>query len=222
MTPAWASILSTRLAHYEGSWRTVFVVVGSAGLLPLSLILPLVFDRPEQYRDISHDELEYAYRDEIAAGTLRRGDYVGARESLTNAPGAALAQLIRNRTYLAVVFIDIAMQIVLYGALIWVPLYLSDTFGFHLITMGSWSSLYFMAGAVGSLVSAYFSDRVFSGNRKVMIMVLLPWPDPFPRLARLLASRGPNTTCPCALRNGLFGEYGLGAVHGASCRHLFA
>ena len=79
-------------------------------------------------------------------------------------------QLFENRSYVAVIFIDIAMQIVMYGALVWIPLYLSDNFGFKLQTMGLWSALYFSAGAIGSFVSSYCSDKVFHGNRKIMIL----------------------------------------------------
>ncbi|WP_341318767.1 MFS transporter [Paraburkholderia sp. IMGN_8] len=69
------------------------------------------------------------------------------------------------------VFVDIVMQITLYGALTWIPLYLSDAFGFKLQTMGWWSGLYFVSGAVGSLLSSWMSDKVFRGNRKIMILV---------------------------------------------------
>jgi sugar phosphate permease len=37
--------------------------------------------------------------------------------------------------------------------------------------MGSWSGLYFVAGAAGSFISSYMSDKVFHGNRKIMILV---------------------------------------------------
>src|SRR5271157_530045 len=37
--------------------------------------------------------------------------------------------------------------------------------------MGLWSSLYFLAGAVGSFTSSYLSDKLFRNDRKVMILV---------------------------------------------------
>jgi sugar phosphate permease len=48
-------------------------------------------------------------------------------------------------------------------------LYLADKFGFRLQAMGFWSALYFAAGAIGSFVSSYLSDKVFRGNRRIMI-----------------------------------------------------
>jgi sugar phosphate permease len=170
LTPAWASVVATQFAAHANSWRIVFVVTGALGVVPLAMILLFVFDRPEQYKKITEEELEYAYRDEIASGTIKRGEYRNAQQDIMRNGAVSFLDLFKNKTYVAVVFVDIVMQITLYGALTWIPLYLSDTFGFKLQTMGWWSGLYFLAGAVGSFVSSYLSDKVFHGNRKIMIL----------------------------------------------------
>jgi hypothetical protein len=56
---AWASILATQMAAHTGSW------------LPLLLIVLFVFDRLEQYRGISCEELQYSYKEQIEAGILK-------------------------------------------------------------------------------------------------------------------------------------------------------
>nr|WP_179759560.1 MFS transporter [Paraburkholderia bryophila] len=171
LTPAWASVLATQFAAHANSWRVVFFVTGALGVIPLAMILLMVFDRPEQYPRATEEDLEYAYRDEIAAGTLTKGQYATAQQTILKSSAVSFFDLFRNRTYVAVIFVDIVMQITLYGALTWIPLYLSDAFGFKLQTMGWWSGLYFAAGAVGSFISSYMSDKVFRGNRKIMILV---------------------------------------------------
>ncbi|WP_245621188.1 MFS transporter [Paraburkholderia ferrariae] len=171
LTPAWASVLATQFAAQAHSWRVVFFVTGALGVIPLVMIVLVVFDRPEQYRHVTDDDLEYAYRDEITAGTVKKGQYAAVRETILKNGKVSFLDLFRNQSYVAVIFVDIVMQITLYGALTWIPLYLSDSFGFRLQTMGWWSGLYFAAGAVGSFLSSYLSDQVFRGNRKIMILV---------------------------------------------------
>ena len=170
LTPAWASVLATQMAAQANDWRFVFYVTAACGLLPLLLIGFLVFDRPEQFRKATRADLDYAYADEIAAGTMRAGDYSEVQKKILAKSNVRFKDFFKNRSYVAVVFVDIVMQITLYGALIWIPLYLSDVFGFKLAQMGLWSAAYFLAGAVGSFTSSYLSDKVFRGNRRVMIL----------------------------------------------------
>jgi len=171
LTPAWASVFATQFAAHADSWRIVFYVTGAMGIVPLLMIMFLIFDRPEQYSKITPEELEYAYRDEIADGSVKKGEYGNTQQNILQTNSVNFLQFFKNRTYVAIIFVDIVMQITLYGALTWIPLYLSDAFGFKLIDMGLWSGLYFLAGAVGSFSSSYLSDTVFKGNRKIMILV---------------------------------------------------
>jgi sugar phosphate permease len=170
LTPAWASVLATQIASHTGDWRFVFYVTAACGVLPLLMIGLLVFDRPEQYKKATRADLDYAYADEIAAGTMRAGDYTGLQAKILAKSAVRFRDFFRNPSYVAVIFVDIVMQITLYGALVWIPLYLSDVFGFKLAQMGLWSAAYFLAGAVGSFTSSYLSDKVFRGNRRVMIL----------------------------------------------------
>lgn len=170
LTPAWGSIFATQLAVQSGDWRLVFYVTAAFGVLPLFLIAAFVFDRPEQYKKITPEELAYSYRDEIESGILASGDSADLKSKILARRNFSFLDLFSSRSYVAVVFVDIAMQITFYGALVWIPLYLSDRFGFSLQTMGYWSALYFVAGATGSFASSYLSDKLFRGNRRIMVL----------------------------------------------------
>jgi sugar phosphate permease len=169
LTPAWASILATQMAAHTGSWRTVFFITGAMGVFPLLLIVLVVFDRPEQYRGITREELHYSYKEEIEAGILKGDNFEDVQSQILKVKNFSFLDLFKSRAYIAVVLVDVVMQVVYWGASIWIPLYLADKFGFKLQAMGYWSALYFLAGAIGSFVSSYLSDKVFRGNRRIMI-----------------------------------------------------
>ncbi|WP_126282875.1 MFS transporter [Burkholderia stagnalis] len=169
LTPAWASIFATQMAAHTGSWRVVFFISGALGVLPLFLIALFVFDRPEQYARITKEELAYSYKDEIESGVLDGKNFTDVQHRILQVRNFSFLDLFRNPAYIAVVVVDVVMQVTYWGASIWIPLYLADKFGFKIQAMGYWSALYFVAGAIGSFVSSYLSDKVFRGNRRIMI-----------------------------------------------------
>ena len=179
LTPAWASILATQFAVYFGDWRPVFFLSAASGIVPLMLIKLLVFDRPEDYPHITREELEHSYRDELEAGILQGHDFQDAQQQILATQRLPFLDFLKNPSYLAVVVVDIVIQIAYWGTLVWIPLYLSDVFSFKLATMGWWNSLYFVSAAVGSFASSWLSDRVFRNNRRVMIVVCFAGMIPF-------------------------------------------
>jgi sugar phosphate permease len=191
LTPAWASVVATQLAVYLGGWRPVFFLTAAMGVVPLVLVLIYVFDRPEQYKRISQEELEYSYRDEVREGILKKDDFSNSQARILSQKHFSFFDLFKNRSYGAVIVVDVVMQIAFWGTLVWIPLYLSDTFHFKLATMGFWSALYFVAGAVGSFTSSYLSDRLFRNNRKVMILVCFIGLIPFILLLSSLKTSNP-------------------------------
>jgi sugar phosphate permease len=94
--------------------------------------------------------------------------------------------------------------------MVWIPLYLSDVFHFKLATMGWWNSLYFLAGACGSFLSSYLSDKVFHGNRRIMIIACFLGLAPFILLMGTL-QRADQTLLAIALCGmGFFGNMAWG------------
>ncbi len=212
ITPAWGSVLATTLAAWAGTWRTVFFITAAMGMVPLSLILLLVFDRPEQRRQTTAAELEYAYRDEIAAGLMTAGQYDGAQAAILRGRPFSFADFLRNPSYLAMIFVNITLVMTLYAVLNWIPFYLSDVHHFKLQAMGRWSSLYFVAGALGSYLSSYLSDRVFSGNRRVMIIASFAALAPFIFMLATIRQTDPGLLAVALFGMGFFANMGWGPL----------
>ncbi|MGH1572794.1 MFS transporter [Methylobacterium sp. P31] len=210
LTPAWASVFATQFAHAAGDWRIVFYVTAAFGVVPLLMILLIVFDRPEQFKGATPEDLEYAYRDEIERGEIRSGQYQDVQAKARASGGIRFIDLFKSQSYIAVVVVDIVMQITLYGALTWIPLYLSDVFHFKLQEMGLWSGLYFAAGAIGSFTSSYLSDKVFHGNRRIMILACFVGLAPFVFLLANLNEANPTMLAVCLCGMGFFGNMAWG------------
>ena len=212
VTPAWGSVFATALADWAGTWRTVFFLTAAMGVVPLALILLLVYDRPEQRRRTTPDELEYAYRDEIAAGLLTAGQYDGAQAAILRARPVTFADFIRTPSYLAVIVVNITLVMTLYAVLNWIPFYLSDVHHFKLQEMGWWSSLYFVAGALGSYLSSYLSDRVFAGNRRVTIVASFAALAPFIFMLATIREANPGLLAVALFGMGFFANMGWGPL----------
>jgi sugar phosphate permease len=212
LTPAWASIVATQLAVHLGDWRPVFFISAAAGIVPLVLIKLLVFDRPEDYRHITPEELEHSYRDELEAGILSGHDFKDAQQQILAARTFSFLDLFKSRSYLALVVVDIVIQITYWGTLVWIPLYLSDSFGFKLATMGWWNSIYFVAAAVGSVTSSWLSDRIFRNNRRVMIVVCFAGMIPFVLLLASLETASPGLLALALCGMGFFANMAWGPI----------
>ncbi len=210
LTPAWASIVATQMAVYFGEWRIVFFITAAMGIIPFFLIWFLVFDRPEQYRNITEEELEYSYRDELEEGILKKGEYEDTQAKILSQKKFSFFDLFKHRSYVAVIVVDVVMQISFWGTLVWIPLYLSDVFQFKLATMGLWSALYFTAGALGSFTSSYISDKLFRNNRKVMILVCFIGLIPFILLLSSLKTADPATLALALCGMGFFANMAWG------------
>ncbi len=212
LTPAWASVFATQFADYAGSWRMVFFVTAALGCIPLLLITFMVFERPEHYRKATPDDMEYAYRDEIRRGLIHEGDYAHVQRDIVAHDSIPFLSFFKNPSYLAIIMVNITLVVTLYGVLNWIPFYLSDTFHFKLKDMGLWSSMYFAAGAVGSFFSAYLSDKVFRGNRQVMIMVSFAGLAPFIFLLSTLSQADPILLALALCGMGFFANMGWGPL----------
>ena len=210
LTPAWASILATQMAVYFGDWRTVFFITAAIGIVPLILIWWLIFDRPEQYKRITKEELEYSYQEELQEGILQKGEYRDTQAKILSQKKFSFFDMFKHRSYVAVIIVDIVMQIAFWGTLVWIPIYLSDVFSFKLATMGMWSALYFVAGALGSFVSSYISDKLFRNNRRVMILVCFIGLIPFILLLSSMKSAEPVTLALALCGMGFFANMAWG------------
>jgi len=212
LTPAWASVVATQLTVYFGDWRPVFFISAATGVAPLILIALFVFDRPENYKHITREELEHSYQDELQAGILKGDDFKNAQQQIMATKNFSFLDFFKNRSYMAVVLVAIVMQITYWGTLVWIPLYLSDTFGFKLATMGWWNALYFVAAAVGSFASSWASDKLFRNNRRVMIIVCFAGLIPFLLLLGSLETGAPGLLMLALCGMGFFANMAWGPI----------
>jgi len=212
ITPAWASIFATQLADMAGDWRLVFFVTAVMGVVPLALVVLVVHERPEHYPKITAAELEYAYRDEVGRGVLRAGEYGDSQAEILRNEPISFLDFFKTPSYFAVIVVNIALVMTLYAVLNWIPFYLSDTFHFKLKDMGWWSSLYFVAGAIGSFTSAALSDVAFAGNRRIMLLASFLCLAPFIFLLATIDGASPYWLALALFGMGLFANMGWGPL----------
>ncbi|WP_329124281.1 MFS transporter [Streptomyces sp. NBC_01353] len=157
---ALGGVIISALIAWTGSWRLSFVI---AGILTVAIGLYAAWyirDTPREHPGVNDAEASYierAHAEEDAAGPpdVRTG----------------LRPYLGHRSFWAMCLGWMGFNGVFYGLLTWGPLYLSETKGFDIKTIG-WSTLViFGAGFVGELTGGWLSDRwkaAGAGANKVM------------------------------------------------------
>ncbi|MEU2230320.1 MFS transporter [Streptomyces vietnamensis] len=145
---ALGGILISALIAWTGSWRTSFVIAGVLTVLIGLFAAWYVRDTPREHPGVNDAEATYiesAHAEEDAAGPA--DERTGLRPYL------------KHRSFWAMCLGWMGFNGVFYGLLTWGPLYLSETKGFDIKTIG-WSTLViFGAGFVGELTGGWISDR---------------------------------------------------------------
>ncbi|MFG2427321.1 MFS transporter [Streptomyces sp. NPDC048590] len=137
------------LIGWTGSWRFSFVIAGALTVGIGLFALWFLRDTPRAHRGVNAAEAAYiedahAAEDARAAGTDGRG---------------RLTDYLRYRSFWGMCLGWMGFNGVFYGILTWGPLYLSETKGFDIKSIG-WSTLViFGAGFVGELIGGWLSDR---------------------------------------------------------------
>ncbi|HEY9372052.1 MFS transporter [Streptomyces sp.] len=157
---ALGGIIISALIAWTGSWRISFVV---AGLLTVAIGLWAgwyIRNTPREHPGVNDAEASYieaAHAEEDAAGPVNER--------------SGLRPYLKYRSFWAMCLGWMGFNGVFYGLLTWGPLYLSETKGFDIKTIG-WSTLViFGAGFVGELLGGWLSDRwkaAGAGANKVM------------------------------------------------------
>lgn len=142
-----------------GGWRPAFVVAGAVTVLIGLLAWWYVRDAPREHPGVNDGEAElietsHAEEDALApagAGTGRLVDYL------------------KFRSFWAMCLTWMGFNGVFYGLLTWGPIYLSETKGFDLKTIGWSTFVIFGAGFVGEITGGFLADhlrsRGISANR---------------------------------------------------------
>ncbi|MFF1737415.1 MFS transporter, partial [Streptomyces sp. NPDC058247] len=145
---ALGGIAISGLIAWTGSWRISFVVAGVLTAAIGFFALWFLRDTPRAHRRVNAAEADYIERahaaEDATAGTDRR---------------ARLGAYLKYRSFWGMCLGWMGFNGVFYGILTWGPLYLSETKGFDIKTIG-WSTLaIFGAGFVGELTGGWISDR---------------------------------------------------------------
>ncbi|WP_425827387.1 MFS transporter [Streptomyces fractus] len=146
---ALGGIAISGLIAWTGSWRISFVVAGAVTVAVGFLALRYLRDTPREHPGVN--EAEAAYIEEAHA------------EEDAAAPGedrpAKLLDYVKYRSFWGMCLGWMGFNGVFYGLLTWGPLYLSETKGFDIDSIG-WSTLViFGAGFVGELIGGWLADH---------------------------------------------------------------
>jgi len=157
------------------SWREVFFILAYVGIIPLLLVTVFVFDKPEHNKFVSKDEAVESYYEEIKAGLITEQDVrdgnVAYIEKQDNTQDMTFWEIIQTPSFKPLVFVYVATILAYWGVLTFSAQYLTQVHGFSVMKMGVWASVYFVGGAVGSLLSGHVSDRIMKGRRRPMIIL---------------------------------------------------
>ncbi|NBE50676.1 MFS transporter [Streptomyces boluensis] len=137
------------LIAWTGSWRISFIVAGAVTVAVGFFALKFLRDTPREHPGVNDAEatlIEQAHAAEDAA--VPGGD-----------KPAKLRSYLKYRSFWGMCLGWMGFNGVFYGLLTWGPLYLSETKGFDIKSIG-WSTLViFGAGFVGELIGGWLSDH---------------------------------------------------------------
>ncbi|MET8469343.1 MFS transporter [Streptomyces sp. NPDC006422] len=146
---ALGGIAISGLIAWTGSWRISFVVAGAVTVAVGVLALWYLRDTPREHPRVSEAEAAYIEREHAAEDAAAPGDDRRAK----------LLDYVKYRSFWGMCLGWMGFNGVFYGLLTWGPLYLSETKGFDINSIG-WSTLViFGAGFVGELIGGWLADH---------------------------------------------------------------
>jgi sugar phosphate permease len=150
--PMIAPILFTIIVSRFG-WRSSFFIVAIPGFVITFLVHKYLRDKPAEYPGITSEELA-----EIGTDNCSRQKM-------------SLVELLKWKALWQLFFVYLTWDVTWWGFQAWLPSYLLKERGFKILGAGVVTALPFAAGFIGTLLSAYISDR--TGRRKSILLVVL-------------------------------------------------
>ncbi|MCX5530099.1 MFS transporter [Streptomyces sp. NBC_00006] len=146
---ALGGIAISGLIAWTGSWRISFVVAGAVTVAAGVLALRYLRDTPREHAGVNEAEATYIERAHAAEDAAAPGEDRPAK----------LRDYVKYRSFCGMCLGWMGFNGVFYGLLTWGPLYLSETKGFDIKSIG-WSTLViFGAGFVGELIGGWLADH---------------------------------------------------------------
>lgn len=142
-------------------WRTLFFILGLMGVGCVIISWLYISNTPQEHKNISKSELD-EYEAERAA------DAVSGDKALAK---ASLGQLMASPAIWILFISVLTLTITIYGYLTWLPAYLTKVRGLSLAKVGIAASVPFFFASIGMALSGWLSDKFFSNNRKILVIV---------------------------------------------------
>jgi ACS family D-galactonate transporter-like MFS transporter len=146
-------IASGWIVHWFG-WQWTFIIFGAMGILWIPIWYVLVRDTPQSHPWINQRELRYIQGVSGATATrLEKHDEPLSRAEIKRALGVML-----TRNGIGVFLTFLTFGYVLFTFLNWLPTYMYETFHLSIVKSASWTSLTYLAGFIGFLISGPIND----------------------------------------------------------------
>ena len=138
---------------YWLGWQWTFIIFGALGILWIPIWYALVRDTPQAHPWINERELRFIQG--VSGATATR---VEKREPLSRAEMNDALRVMLTRNGIGVFLTFLTFGYVLFTFLNWLPTYMYETFHLSIVKSASWTSLTYLAGFVGFLISGPIND----------------------------------------------------------------
>lgn len=142
-------------------WRILFYILGLMGMGCVIISWLYISNTPQEHKKIPSSELD-EHEAERAKDALN-GDKTLAK--------ASLGQLMASPAIWILFISVLTLTITIYGYLTWLPAYLTKVRGLSLAKVGIAASVPFFFASIGMALSGWLSDKFFSRNRKILVIV---------------------------------------------------
>jgi len=143
--------ISGWIVHWLG-WQWTFILFGALGLVWVPIWWTLIRDTPQSHPWVNDREL--CFIQNVAGAVPRREKE--ERVSREEMKQALKVMLTRNGIGVFLTFLTFGY--ILFTFLNWLPIYMHDTFHLSIVKSASWSSVSYLAGFIGFLVSGPIND----------------------------------------------------------------
>jgi Sugar phosphate permease len=156
IAPALAPLFVVSIVE-SWSWRIVYFSLLIPGLIILPLIWLFIRNITDNNSRISAEEL-----DEIRANESVIPDNMESKQKMIFA--------LKNQTAWKCFFVIFFANMTTWGLMSWLPTYMLDIRGFSTSQMGMATSIPFAAAVIGTFGGGFLSDKLFSKNRKLLVI----------------------------------------------------
>ena len=146
-------VVSGWIVHWFG-WQWTFIIFGALGILWIPVWYALVRDTPQSHPWINQRELRYIQG--VSGATATRPEI--RQESLSRVEMKQALGVMLTRNGIGVFLTFLTFGYVLFTFLNWLPTYMYETFNLSIVKSASWTSLTYLAGFLGFLVSGPIND----------------------------------------------------------------